>query len=47
MAPFKSSLARSGKKLLGLFNQKDLTLRGATQSIRDANSTLNFSIRWH
>ena len=31
MAPFKSSLARSGKKLLGLFNQSDLTLRGATQ----------------
>ena len=31
MAPFKSSLARSGKKLLGLFNQSDLTLRGSTQ----------------
>ena len=31
MAPFKSSLARSGKKLLGLFNQRDLSLRGATQ----------------
>ena len=31
MAPLKSSLARSGKKLLGLFNQSDLTLRGATQ----------------
>ena len=34
MAPFKSSLARSGKKLLGFFNQSDLSLRGATQSKR-------------
>ena len=39
MAPFKSSLARSGKKLLGLFNQSDLTLRGATQSIREQATT--------
>ena len=43
MAPFKSSLARSGKKLLGLFNQRDLTLRGATQSIRDDNSPISAS----
>ena len=34
MAPFKSSLAKSGKKLLGFFNQSDLSLRGATQSTR-------------
>ena len=34
MAPFKSSLAKTGKKLLGLFNQSDLTLRGATQNTR-------------
>ena len=34
MAPFKSSLARSGKKLLGFFNQSDLSLRGATQISR-------------
>lgn len=31
MAPFKSSLAKTGKKLLGVFNQTDLSLRGATQ----------------
>ena len=34
MAPFKSSLAISGKKLLGFFNQRDLSLRGATQITR-------------
>lgn len=34
MAPFKSSLAKTGKKLLGVFNQRDLSLRGATQSSR-------------
>tara|TARA_A100001515_G_scaffold35696_1_gene27911 strand:+ start:196 stop:1233 length:1038 start_codon:yes stop_codon:yes gene_type:complete len=34
MAPFKSSLVRSGKKLLGFFNQSDLSLRGATQISR-------------
>ena len=28
MAPFKSSLARSGKKLIGFFNQSDLSFRG-------------------
>ena len=31
MSPFKSSLARSAKKLLGVYNQSDLSLRGATQ----------------
>lgn len=35
MAPFKSSLAKSASKLFGLSNQSDLSLRGATQSIRD------------
>ena len=34
MAPIKSSLAKSGKKLLGIFNQSDLSLRGATQNTR-------------
>ena len=34
MAPFKSSLARSAGKLLGVFRERDLSLRGATQSIR-------------
>ena len=34
MAPFKSSLARSAAKLFGVFNQTDLSLRGATQSTR-------------
>ena len=34
MAPFKSSLAISASKLFGVFNQSDLSLRGATQSSR-------------
>ena len=34
MAPIKSSLAKSAKQLLGLFNTADLGLRGATQSTR-------------
>ena len=34
MAPFKSSLARSATKLFGIFNQADLSLRGATQNSR-------------
>ena len=34
MTPFKSSLAKTAKKLLGLFNQTDLSLRGATQDTR-------------
>ena len=34
MAPFKSSLARSATKLFGVFNQADLSLRGATQKSR-------------
>ena len=34
MAPFKSSLARSVGKLLGVFKEADLSLRGATQSSR-------------
>ena len=33
MAPLKSSLARSAKKLLGVFNQSDLSLRGAGNSV--------------
>ena len=34
MAPIKSSLAKSAKQLLGLFNTADLGLRGATQNTR-------------
>ena len=34
MSPIKSSLAKSAKQLLGLFNTADLGLRGATQSTR-------------
>ena len=34
MAPFKSSLAKSAGKLLGVFREADLSLRGATQSSR-------------
>ena len=34
MAPFRSSLARSAAKLLGVANQADLSLRGATQGTR-------------
>jgi hypothetical protein len=34
MAPFKSTLARSVGKLLGVFSERDLSLRGATFSSR-------------
>tara|TARA_B100000085_G_C18443785_1_gene471930 strand:+ start:14 stop:943 length:930 start_codon:yes stop_codon:yes gene_type:complete len=34
MAPIKSSLARTAAKLLGISNQRDLSLRGAVQSKR-------------
>ena len=34
MAPIKSSLAKSAKKLIGFFNTADLGLRGATQKTR-------------
>ena len=34
MAPFKSSLAKSAGKLFGVFKERDLSLRGATQSTR-------------
>ena len=37
MAPFKSSLARSAAKLLGVSNQRDLSLRGAVQILVDKN----------
>ena len=36
MAPIKSSLARSAKQLLGLFNTADFGLRGATQQTRES-----------
>ncbi len=35
--PFKSSLARSAGKLFGVFKERDLSLRGATQSGRIYN----------
>ena len=34
MSPLKSSLARSAGKLLGVLKERDLSLRGATQSSR-------------
>jgi len=34
MSPFKSSLARSAGKLFGVFRERDLSLRGATQISR-------------
>ena len=34
MAPFKSSLSRSGSKLLGVFRDRDTSLRGYTQTVR-------------
>ena len=34
MSPIKSSLAKSAKQLIGLFNTADLGLRGATQNTR-------------
>ena len=34
MAPFKSSLAKSAGKLFGVFRERDLSLRGATQTKR-------------
>lgn len=40
MAPIKSSLARSVGKLLGVFKEADLSLRGATQSTRVPPSLL-------
>ena len=36
MAPFKSSLARSASKLFGVFNQTDLSLRGAAYNSKVA-----------
>jgi len=39
MAPFKSSLARTASKLLSVYNQKDLTLRGQKQSGRNIKFT--------
>ena len=40
MAPIKSSLARSAKQLLGLFNTADLGLRGATQISKRADNSV-------
>ena len=41
MAPFKSSLARSAGKLFGVFKERDLSLRGATQGSRLVVPPLN------
>ena len=43
MAPFKSSLAKSAGKLFGVFNQRDLSLRGATQSSRKSQDPFSAS----
>ena len=44
MAPFKSSLAKSAGKLLGVFRQADLSLRGATQTNRYVEPPLNATV---
>tara|TARA_B100001059_G_scaffold229771_1_gene262869 strand:+ start:1 stop:1098 length:1098 start_codon:yes stop_codon:yes gene_type:complete len=44
MAPFKSSLAKSAGKLLGVFRQADLSLRGATQGNRYVAPPLNATV---
>ena len=43
MAPFKSSLAKSATKLFGVFNQADLSLRGATQNTRKIDTSVQAS----
>jgi len=43
MAPFKSSLARSAGKLFGVFKERDLSLRGATQSSREIITQLRLT----
>lgn len=43
MAPFKSSLARSASKLFGVFNQQDLSLRGATQNSKIISNVIQAS----
>ena len=43
MAPFKSSLVKSAGKLFGVFNQQDLSLRGATQTQRTGVAGLQAS----
>ena len=40
MAPFKSSLAKTAKQLLGFRNTADLGLRGAAQSTRYVDPTI-------
>jgi len=39
MAPFKSSLARSAGKLLGVFRERDVSLRGYKQESRIVNAS--------
>ncbi len=43
MAPFKSTLARSASKLLGVFRENDLSLRGAIQSTRKVENSVQAS----
>jgi len=43
MAPFKSSLARSAGKLLGVFRETDLSLRGFVQSNRKIENSVEAS----
>jgi hypothetical protein len=40
MAPLKSSLAKSAGKLLGVFRDRDLSLRGIVQSSRFVENTV-------
>ena len=43
MAPFKSTLARSASKLLGVFRENDLSLRGAIKSTRKVENSVQAS----
>ena len=45
MAPFKSSLARSASKLLGVFNQTDLSLRGAAYNSKVADPPMFYEFK--
>ena len=45
MAPFKSSLARSASKLFGVFNQTDLSLRGAAYNSKVADPPMFYEFK--
>ena len=45
MAPLKSSLARSASKLLGVFNQTDLSLRGSTYNSKVSDPPMFYEFK--